>query len=200
MNFSRQFAARLTIEAKSRLAAGAAKVKAVVEFVTKLLREGNKVLLTAHHHHVHDALAAAFGRRLVRCTGSETVQARDASLRAFSEGRAEIFLLANRMGDGLDGLQKTATCVVVAELDWSPPLHAQIEDRVWRDGFAGVNEIPCYYLISPAHYDGVMMQILGLKAGQFSGLVGGGAEVVTEETNSTHVDRLIKALQEDRTP
>jgi SWI/SNF-related matrix-associated actin-dependent regulator 1 of chromatin subfamily A len=193
--------AKQKIGAKSRLAAGVAKVDAVAEFVRGLLLDGNKILLTAHHHQVHEALKRHFGARLVRCTGLESVKERQASMAAFLEGRADIFLLANRMGDGLDGLQARATCVVIAEFDFSPQLHSQIEDRVWRRGLKLSTEVPCYYPYSPAHYDSIMMEILDLKVGQFSGLMGQ-AETgpAPDEFTAPHIDRLIKLLKADPTP
>ena len=63
-----------------------------------------------------------------------------------------------------------ATCVVFGELDWSPAVHSQAEDRAHRIGQQ--DSLLCYYLVSPKGSDQEMQQALGLKVSQFVALMG----------------------------
>ena len=60
--------------------------------------------------------------------------------------------------------------MVFGELDWSPAVHSQAEDRAHRIGQE--DSLLCYYLVSPKGSDQEMQQALGLKVSQFLGLMG----------------------------
>ena len=63
-----------------------------------------------------------------------------------------------------------ATCVVFGELDWSPAVHSQAEDRAHRIGQK--DSLLCYYMVSPRGSDQDMQEALGLKVSQFLSLMG----------------------------
>ena len=77
-------------------------------------------------------------------------------------------MISLRSASGLN-LQR-ATCVVFGELDWSPAVHSQAEDRAHRIGQQ--DSLLCYYLVSPKGSDQDMQQALGLKVSQFVQLMG----------------------------
>ena len=56
------------------------------------------------------------------------------------------------------------------ELDWSPAVHSQAEDRAHRIGQK--DSLLCYYLVSPEGSDADIQEALGLKVSQFMGLMG----------------------------
>ena len=51
--------------------------------------------------------------------------------------------------------------MVFGELDWSPAVHSQAEDRAHRMGQK--DSILCYYLVAPQGSDRDMQDALGLK-------------------------------------
>ncbi|KVV07387.1 hypothetical protein [Burkholderia ubonensis] len=106
-------------------------------------------------------------------------------------------IVALRAATGIDGLQSRARVAVFAELDWSPVIHKQAEDRLHRDGQE--NPVLCYYLVSDAGVDPDMLENLGAKAQQFIGLVGDAPETASErelsQTNARkHMQNVLAKL------
>lgn len=169
------------IERESRQATGIAKAPFVVEFVKTLVEGGEKVLLAAWHHAVHDIYIEKLKKYgLVKLTGRESQDEKQRSLDQFIEGDADIALLSLRTAAGLDGLQERGTCIVFGELDWSPAVHSQIESRLERIGIdLNVDSILSYYCVSDSGYDEVIQEALGLKTAQFTLLMADDPE--TEE-------------------
>ena len=157
------------ISQDERQATGCAKAPYVAAFVRTLLDGGEKVLLFAHHHKVMDMYKKEFkGYRPVFVTGRETESQKDQAVSAFTLGKTDLCVISLRAASGLN-LQR-ATCVVFGELDWSPAVHSQAEDRAHRIGQE--DSLLCYYLVSPKGSDQEMQQALGLKVSQFVGLMG----------------------------
>ncbi len=157
------------ISQTQRQATGIAKAPFVCAFVRALVEAGEKVLLMAHHHAVMDI----YKKDLKSCrpmfiTGRETDRQKDEAASAFMEGRTDLLCISLRSASGLN-LQR-ATCVVFGELDWSPAVHSQAEDRAHRIGQA--DSLLCYYLVSPKGSDRDMQDALGLKVSQFVAIMG----------------------------
>ena len=154
---------------RQRQATGVAKAPYVAEFVRALVDAGEKVLLMAHHHAVMDIYKKEFkGYSPKFITGRETEKQKDEALRAFMDGKTDLLCISLRSASGLN-LQR-ASCVVFGELDWSPAVHSQAEDRAHRMGQE--DSILCYYLVSPRGSDSDMQDALGLKVSQFVSIMG----------------------------
>jgi len=152
-----------------RRATGEAKAGYVCQFVRALLENGEKVLLFAHHHAVMDIYREelkAFSPVFI--TGRETGAQKEASAQDFMQDKTNLCCVSLRAAAGLN-LQR-ATCVVFGELDWSPAVHSQAEDRAHRIGQK--DSLLCYYLVSPGGSDADIQEALGLKVSQFMGLMG----------------------------
>lgn len=184
------------ISQEERQATGLAKAPYVCQFVRALLEAGEKVLLFAHHHSVMDAYRKdlkAFSPAFV--TGRETGAQKEDAVARFMEGRTDLCCVSLRAASGLN-LQR-AGCVVFGELDWSPAVHSQAEDRAHRIGQE--DSLLCYYLVSPGGSDMDMQEALGLKVSQFMGLMGD-APPTPEETAlgagvaRYHVERMVQRL------
>lgn len=159
----------MEVEQGERQATGIAKAPYVCQFVRALLDGGEKVLLFAHHHEVMDiyrqelkAYSPAF------ITGRETPAQKEKAVERFMEGRTDLCCISLRAAAGLN-LQR-ASCVVFGELDWSPAVHSQAEDRAHRMG--QTDSILCYYLVSEKGSDRDVQDALGLKVSQFVALMG----------------------------
>ncbi len=152
-----------------RQATGVAKAPYVAAFVAALVDNGERVLLMAHHHAVMDIYMDELKKyRPAFITGRENDAKKDLAARSFMEGRTDLCVVSLRSASGLN-LQR-ATCVVFGELDWSPAVHSQAEDRAHRIGQS--DSLACYYLVSPRGSDSDMQDALGLKVSQFVQLMG----------------------------
>jgi SWI/SNF-related matrix-associated actin-dependent regulator 1 of chromatin subfamily A len=189
---------------ESRRACGVAKARHVAAFTATLLEAGEKVLLYAYHHEVQDVLAEELARfQPVRISGRESPRQKDEAVKAFCAGKTNLIQLSLRSTAGLDGLQGRGTCVVFAELDWSPAVHSQCEDRLHRVGVhADLTELLCYYLVMTRaqSYDSIILEALGLKVGQFVGIMGDTWETeadraLQQRAAENHLRRVVDMLQ-----
>ena len=123
----------------------------------------------AHHHAVMDVYKAELkGLHPQFITGRETEQQKERAADSFMQGKTDLLCISLRSASGLN-LQR-ASCVVFGELDWSPAVHSQAEDRAHRIGQQ--DSLLCYYLVSPKGSDRDMQDALGLKVSQFVSLMG----------------------------
>jgi SNF2 family DNA or RNA helicase len=192
------------IDQIARQATGISKAPWVADFVASLIESGERVLLYAHHHKVHDIITERLKKyHPVRISGRETIQQKDAALNSFAKGMTPIVQLSTRSTAGLDGLQGMGTCCVFGELDWSPAAHLQAEGRLHRHGMnTKLESLLCYYLVSDSGMDEVMQEALGLKVGQFVGLMGDKAETeddreIASKVARKHLDSMIVRLQQE---
>ena len=169
-----------------RQATGIAKAPYVCQFVRALLDSGEKVLLFAHHHAVMDAYKQELKHyRPGFITGRETISAKADAVERFMSGKTDVLCISLRAASGLN-LQR-ATCVVFGELDWSPAVHSQAEDRAHRMGQE--DSLLCYYLVAPQGSDAAMQEALGLKVSQFVGLMGDTPVSAAESAEAAHQAR-----------
>ena len=175
-----------SISLHARQATGVAKAPYVCQFVRALLDGGEKVLLFAHHHEVMDTYRKelkAFSPGFI--TGRETSAMKDRAVERFMTGRTDVLCISLRAASGLN-LQR-ATCVIFGELDWSPAVHSQAEDRAHRMGQE--DSLLCYYLVAPQGSDAAMQEALGLKVSQFVGLMGDAPATQAETAEAAHQAR-----------
>lgn len=186
------------IENETRQATGIAKAYHVAAFVKMLLDAGEKVLLLAYHHAVHDIYMQALREyKPVKITGKETSKQKDDSVESFMGARTNLCIISLRAASGLN--LQAANCVVFGELDWSPAIHSQAEDRAHRMGQD--DSVLCYYLVCESGTDEAIQEALGLKVSQFIGLMGDKAEneedrIIAQTTASKHMDKVIERLKE----
>ncbi|MDD3334715.1 MAG: DEAD/DEAH box helicase [Eubacteriales bacterium] len=186
----------MEVERGERQATGIAKAPYVAQFVRALLDSDEKVLLFAHHHEVMDIYQKELKSfSPVFITGRETPAMKERSVERFMTGRTNVCCISLRAASGLN-LQR-ATCVVFGELDWSPAVHSQAEDRAHRMG--QTDSILCYYLVTQGGSDQEMQDALGLKVSQFVGLMGdapqsGADALIGAQEAKQYVERLVQRL------
>jgi len=186
------------ISAGERQATGVAKAPFVAAFVRALLDSGEKVLLFAHHHAVMDIYRKELSSyKPGFITGRESAAEKDCAVKRFMGGQSDLCVISLRAAAGLN-LQR-ASCVVFGELDWSPAVHSQAEDRAHRMGQQ--DSILCYYLVAPQGSDRDMQDALGLKVSQFVLLMGDRAAQWQDVQQSQraakrHIERMLESYRE----
>lgn len=156
---------------ETRKATGVAKAPAAAAFVRSLLEAEQPTILFSHHHAVQDILLDLLKEFNPVCiTGRQTREQKWQAIEDFKSGKTNLVLIGLRAATGIDGLQGRVKAVVMAELDWSPAVHSQAEDRGHRDGL--LDSLLCYYLVSEQGTDPEMQEALGIKVSQFIGLMG----------------------------
>ena len=188
----------MEVEQGERQATGVAKAPSVAQFVRALLEADEKVLLFAHHHQVMDIYKKelhSFSPAFI--TGRETPAMKERAVERFMTGRTNLCCISLRAASGLN-LQR-ASCVVFGELDWSPAVHSQAEDRAHRMG--QTDSILCYYLVSASGSDQEMQDALGLKVSQFVGLMGDTPQsqadaLMAAQEARQYIEKLVQRLME----
>lgn len=186
------------ISAGERQATGVAKAPFVAAFVRALLDSDEKVLLFAHHHAVMDVYKKELASyKPVFITGRESTEAKDTAVQRFMAGQTNLCVISLRSAAGLN-LQR-ASCVVFGELDWSPAVHTQAEDRAHRMGQK--DSILCYYLVAPQGSDRDMQDALGLKVSQFVQLMGDRTPELkdvqeAQKAAKAHIAKMLERMEE----
>ena len=182
-----------------RQATGVAKAPFVAAFVRALEDSGEKVLLFAHHHAVMDIYRKELAAyRPVFITGRESTTQKEEAVARFMEGKTNLCVISLRAASGLN-LQR-ASCVVFGELDWSPAVHSQAEDRAHRMGQK--DSILCYYLVAPQGSDRDMQDALGLKVSQFVALMGDQTPELSsvqdaQKAAKAHIEAMLKQYEKN---
>ena len=183
-----------------RQATGVAKAPFVAAFVRALEDSGEKVLLFAHHHAVMDIYRKELAAyRPVFITGRESTTQKEEAVARFMEGKTNLCVISLRAASGLN-LQR-ASCVVFGELDWSPAVHSQAEDRAHRMGQK--DSILCYYLVAPQGSDRDMQDALGLKVSQFVALMGDQTPELSsvqdaQKAAKAHIEAMLKQYEKNK--
>jgi len=182
---------------QTRRVTGVAKAPYVCAFVKTLMEAGEKVLLYGYHHDVMDVYMEELNEYLpVMISGRQNAKVKDWAQEAFMNGDTDLIIVSLRSGLGLN-LQR-ARCVVFGEMDWSPAIHSQCEDRAHRLGVK--DSVLCYYLVCKAGTDFEMLDTLGLKTSQFVGIMGDRPEddhdkMLAQTDMKDHMKKVIERLQ-----
>lgn len=195
--------AELEAITETRRATGIAKSHAAAAFVRTLLEADEPTIVFAHHHSVVDTLLEQLADFNPVCiTGRQSSDQKWEAKEAFRTGKTNLCIISLRAATGIDGLQERARVVVFAELDWSPAVHSQAEDRAHRQGLR--DSVLCYYLVSDQGTDPEMQEALGLKVSQFLGIMGDQPAseddvLLAHQESREHMKRVLQKLRA-RTP
>lgn len=111
-----------------------AKVPYVIEHITDLLENKDKLVVFVHHNDVGRAIYEAFQDRAVLVYGPTSMEERQAGIERFwNDDKCELFI-GSLKTSGLGLNLQVAANIVFAELDWVPGVITQAEDRCHRIG------------------------------------------------------------------
>jgi SWI/SNF-related matrix-associated actin-dependent regulator of chromatin subfamily A-like protein 1 len=155
--------------ALQRLAARG-KLRAALGWVEDFLASDEPLVVFARHREVQEALLARFPGAL-HLLGADDAARREASVRAFQDPHGPpLIVCATRVG--AQGITLTrASNVVFLELEWSPALHDQAEDRCHRIGQR--DAVTAWYLLAAETIDETMATVIARKRGKVAAVTDG---------------------------
>ncbi|MFM0226144.1 SNF2-related protein [Paraburkholderia dipogonis] len=188
-SFMERGSAARELDLMVRQATGVGKAKPVAAYVRILLENGIPVLLCGWHRAVYDIWLEELAEfNPVMYTGSESTAQKAESKRKFQSGASNLMIISHLSGDGLDGMQHRCSTIVFGELSWSSGRHYQLIGRLDRDGQP--DSVTAIYLVSDDGSDPPMMDIIGLKASQSSGIVDPGVAVKNSYSDNSRLKLL----------
>jgi hypothetical protein len=147
-----------------------AKVPAALELIAALTApldgdDGNgpprKLVVFAHHRRVIAELLAGLGARAVQLTGSCTAESRSEAVERFQTDPSVSVFVGSIRAAGVGLTLTAASQVLFLELDWSPAVMSQAEDRCHRIGQAG--NVLVTYLVFQGTLDEKIAEMLVSK-------------------------------------
>lgn len=188
-SFMERGSAARELDLMVRQATGVGKAKPVAAYVRILLENNIPVLLCGWHRAVYDIWLEELAEfNPVMYTGSESTAQKAESKRKFQSGESNLMIISHLSGDGLDGMQHRCSTIVFGELSWSSGRHYQLIGRLDRDGQP--DSVTAIYLVSDDGSDPPMMDIIGLKASQSSGIVDPGVAVKNSYSDNSRLKLL----------
>lgn len=160
-----------------RALASKGKVKQAIDFVRTFLTNGKPLILFCSLHEIVDEIKRTFPHA-VSVTGRDSMQAKQASVDAFQQGRAQLIICSIKAA-GV-GLTLTASSnVAFIEFPWTYADCCQCEDRAHRIGQK--DNVTCYYLIGQRTIDRTLYDIIHRKKSIASQIMGTDDEIPSDE-------------------
>jgi SWI/SNF-related matrix-associated actin-dependent regulator of chromatin subfamily A-like protein 1 len=144
------------LSALQRLAAKG-KLPAAIGWIADFLESGEPLVVFARHREVQELVLERFPDAL-HLLGRDSVAAREAAVQAFQrEDGPQLLVAATRVA--AQGITLTrATNVAFLELEWTPAMHDQAEDRLHRIGQR--DAVTAWYLLAAGTIDETMADLL----------------------------------------
>ncbi len=155
--FSKSASYHRAIQSERQIA-GLAKLSHVINFVKNIMEIEESVVVFCHHKIIHKLLNENLQEfSPVSIIGGQSDNLRQDQIDKFQKGESKLMIAGIRAGNVGINLTR-AKYVIFAELDWSPAIHRQAEDRLHRIGQK--NTVFAYYLIGNGTLDDHVANIL----------------------------------------
>jgi superfamily II DNA or RNA helicase len=149
------------LNALKRLAARG-KASAALAWIEDFLASDEPLVVFAGHREVQDLLVERFPDAL-HLLGRDSIQQREAAVDAFQDpGGPQLIVCATRVaGQGITLTR--ASNVAFLDLEWTPAMHDQAEDRCHRIGQH--DAVTAWYLLAADTIDETMIELISRKRG-----------------------------------
>ena len=181
--FSKSASYHRAIQSERQIA-GVAKLPHVINFVKNIMEIEESVVVFCHHKVIHKLLHESLQEfSPVSIIGGQSDNLRQDQIDKFQRGESKLMIAGIRAGNVGINLTR-AKYVIFAELDWSPAIHRQAEDRLHRIGQK--NTVFAYYLIGNGTLDDHVASILVDKSYEI--------DAIMDETVDTYENKDKAAL------
>ncbi|MEY2514792.1 MAG: SWI/SNF-related matrix-associated actin-dependent regulator of chromatin subfamily A-like protein 1, partial [bacterium] len=166
------------------------KLGGALAWIGDFLESGEPLVVFARHIEVQQAVLARFPDA-AHLLGRDSTAARDASVAAFqSDGGPQLLIAATRVA--AQGITLTrASNVAFLELEWTPAMHDQAEDRCHRIGQR--DAVTAWYLLAANTIDETMATLIQRKRGIVAAVTDG-----QRADSDGLVDGVVRELREGR--
>jgi superfamily II DNA or RNA helicase len=136
------------------------KLAAALAWIADFLASGEALVVFARHVEVQEAVVERFPDAL-HLLGGDSLRAREAAIAAFQDpGGPQLIVGATRVA--AQGITLTrASNVAFLELEWTPAMHDQAEDRCHRIGQH--DAVTAWYLLAASTIDETMARLIQRK-------------------------------------
>jgi SNF2 family DNA or RNA helicase len=142
-----------------RRLASAGKGGAALAWIDDFLASDEPLVVFAGHRAMQDRLVERFPDAL-HLLGRDSITAREAAVQGFQAGDAQLLVCATRVaGQGITLTR--ASNVAFLDLEWTPAMHDQAEDRCHRIGQH--DAVTAWYLLAAKTIDETMLELIERK-------------------------------------
>jgi SWI/SNF-related matrix-associated actin-dependent regulator 1 of chromatin subfamily A len=142
-----------------RRLASRGKGGAAMAWIEDFLASDEPLVVFAGHREMQDRLLERFPDAL-HLVGRDSITAREASVQAFQAGGSQLLVCATRVaGQGITLTR--ASNVAFLDLEWTPAMHDQAEDRCHRIGQH--DAVTAWYLLAAQTIDETMLELIERK-------------------------------------
>ena len=162
------------------------KSTAALSWIADFLASDEPLVVFAGHRAVQERLVERFPDAL-HLLGRDSIRAREAAVQAFQAGEAQLLVCATRVGG--QGITLThASNVAFLDLEWTPAMHDQAEDRCHR---IGQHDAVCaWYLLAAQTIDETMLELIERKRRIVGAVTDGHAEA-----DEAVIEGVVRALR-----
>ncbi len=177
------------LTALQRLAARG-KLHAALAWIHDFLSSGEPLVVFARHVEVQEAVLERFPEAL-HILGRDSLERREAAVRSFQAGEGSPLMVgATRVA--AQGLTLTrASNVAFLELEWTPAMHDQAEDRCHRIGQH--DAVTAWYLLAAGTIDETMAELIAHKRSVVAAVTDG-----RQREDDSLVEGVIRELRDGR--
>ena len=120
---------------QERQVAGIAKAPYVVEYIKELMDIDEKIVVFVHHIAVHEILMRGLSEfNPLQIIGGQKDSQRQDAIENFQNDKNHNLIICGIRAGNMGINLTSASYVIFGELDWSPSVHKQAEDRLHRIG------------------------------------------------------------------
>lgn len=156
---------------QERQVAGISKAPYIVDYIKELMELDEKIVVFIHHHSVHEILMRGlYDYNPLQIIGGQSDNQRQENIDLFQNDEDRKLIICGIRAGSL-GINLTAgSYVIFGELDWSPPIHKQAEDRLHRIGQK--KKVFAHYLIGESTMDEKIANTLTDKTLEIDAVIG----------------------------
>lgn len=165
------------------------KVKRIVADVVNMVEQDTKVIIFSQYTETIRQIAEQLREKkigTVTLTGENDMKERQEAVDGFQQSPEIMAFVANIKAGGIGLTLTAASHVIFADMDWSPEIHRQAEDRAHRIGQTGTVNV--YYYVAEKTVEEDIIDILTQKQETIGELTGG------DTTIQPFMDRFLKRL------